>query len=107
MAKGAVREAMANVENIPTDNGLPLEDASVTFGDVKQTSDVTKELRFHVGRQKARKLYSELSIMDNTTFDSVAWLDLQWTLERKPWMYQLWFSKQGSGYCGTGEMLHR
>ena len=45
--------------------------------------------------------------MDHATFDSVAWPDVRRTLDRKPWMYQLWFIKQGSGYCGTGEMLHR
>ena len=58
---------------------------------------MTKNLRYHVGRQKARTLYSELGLMDHATFDSVAWPDVRRTLDRKPWMYQLWFRKQGSG----------
>ena len=25
----------------------------------------------------------------------------------KPWIYQLWYRKQCSGYCGTGGMIGR
>ena len=35
---------------------LPLEDACVFINDVKQTTDVAKGLRFHIGRQTAKKL---------------------------------------------------
>ena len=86
---------------------LPLEDVCVFIDDIKQTTDVAKDLRFHIRRQSARKLYAELNLMDNDTFDSVAWDDIRSTLDRTPKMYQLWYGKQGSGYCGTDEMLHR
>ena len=86
---------------------LPLEDACVFINDVKQTTDVAKDLRFHIGRQTVKKLYAKLNLMDNDAFDSVAWDDIRSTLDKTPKMYQLWYSKQGYGYCGTGEMLHR
>ena len=68
---------------------MPLEDACVFINDVKQTTDVAKDLRFHIGRQSAKKLYAELNLMDNDTFDSVAWDDICSNLDRTPKMYQL------------------
>ena len=66
---------------------LPLEDVCVCIDDIKQTMDVAKDLRFHIGRQSARKLNAQLNIMDNTTFDSVAWDDIRSTLNRTPKIY--------------------
>ena len=86
---------------------LPLEDVCVFIDDIKQTTDVAKDLRFYIGRQSTRKLYAELNLMDNDTFDSVAWDDIRSTLDRTPKLYQLWYGKQGSGYCSTGRLLHR
>ena len=45
--------------------------------------------------------------MQMDDFEEVSWEDLGDTMQRKPKMYQLWLGKQGSGYCGTGEMLAR
>jgi len=86
---------------------LPLEQARVYLGDEKQTTDLAKTLRFHVGRAQARDFYASEDVMTNATFDTVCWEDLHHTLEKKPKMYQLWYGKQGSGFCGTGEMLKR
>ena len=86
---------------------LPLEDACVFINDVKQTTDVAKDLHFHISRQAAKKLYAELNLMDNDTFDSIAWDDIRSTLDNTPKMYQIWYGKQGYGYCGTSKMLHR
>ena len=55
---------------------LPLEDVSIFINDIKQTTDVAKDPRHHIGRRSARKLYQELNIMENVTFDSVAWDDI-------------------------------
>ena len=52
---------------------LPLEDVCIFIDDIKQTTDVANALRFHMGRQSARKLYAKLNIIDNDTFVSVAW----------------------------------
>ena len=45
--------------------------------------------------------------MSGEAFDRVCWPDLKRTLDTKPRMYQLWYAKQGSGYCGTGKMMKR
>jgi len=74
---------------------------------VKQTSDIIKELRYQIGRAQARQFYADEKIMDNATFDSISWLDLRSLLSKRPKMYQLWFSKQCSGFCGTGQMITR
>ena len=71
----------------------------------KQTTDVAKGLRYQIGRRAARHFFQEEGIMDNKTFDMVAWEDVRSALESKPRMYQLWYGKQCSGYCGMGAML--
>ena len=43
--------------------------------------------------------------MPAEVFDSVAWDDIRRALANKPKMYQLWYGKQVSGYCGTGERI--
>ena len=86
---------------------LPLEDVCIFIDDIKQTTDVANALRFHMGRQSARKLYAKLNIIDNDAFVSVAWDNIHSTLNRTPKMYQLWYGKLGSGYCNTGEMLQQ
>ena len=45
--------------------------------------------------------------MDSDTFDSVEWNDVTKCLQKKPRMFQLWYSKQYSGFCGTGDRLSK
>jgi hypothetical protein len=45
--------------------------------------------------------------MENATFDSICCVDLQSLLWNCPKMYQLWFVKQCSGFCGMGQMISR
>ena len=59
------------------------------------------------GKDQTKEFYVHQEIMNPTTFDSVNWEDLQDILAIKPKIYQLWFGKQCSGYCGTWEMLRR
>ena len=73
LAKAAVCEAMTEVAGPSQEYILPLENICVFIDDVKQTTDVAEDLRFHIGRQSARKLYAKLNIIDNDTFVSVAW----------------------------------
>ena len=65
LAKAAIYEAMMEVPSPTQGFILPLEDTCVFVNDVKQTTDVTKNLQFHIGRQLAKKLYAELNLMDN------------------------------------------
>jgi NADH pyrophosphatase NudC (nudix superfamily) len=107
-AKWAVQKAIqTEALDRATIYTLPMESASVFIDGVKQTSDVTKELRYQIGRAQARQFYADEKIMDNATFDSISWLDLRSLLSKRPKMYQLWFSKQCSGFCGTGQMITR
>ena len=73
----------------------------------KQTTDVRHSLRYHIGRKAARQFYASEGILDPATFDTVVWRNLRQLIETKPRMYQLWFGKQNSGFCGTGQMLRR
>ena len=75
------------------------EDVSIFINDIKKTTDVAKDLRHNIGRRTARKLYQKLNIMDNDTFDSVAWGDIRRTIDKTPKMYQLWYDDQCSGHC--------
>ncbi|KAK1748959.1 hypothetical protein QTG54_000898 [Skeletonema marinoi] len=107
-AKHAVQQAIADDASFRTTiYSLPLEQASVFFDGSKQTSDIAKELRYQIGRRNARQFYQDEKIMDNSTFDSIAWADLRSLLEKRPKMYQLWYGKQCSGFCGTGQMISR
>ena len=125
MAKGAIREYLAReteryVESTlnkvtyapdPYDKyRLPLEAACVFVEGVKQTTDVGKDLKHVIGRQEARKFYAAKfdegkGLMPPEAFDSVEWDALKMTLSCKPKMYNVWYSKQCSGWCGVNSKL--
>ena len=109
LAKAAVIEAIFDDKHggIDERQTLPLESARVFIAGQKQTTDLARALRFHVGRARAKQFYADEDIMSEDEFEEVSWEDLGNTIQRKPKMYQLWLGKQGSGYCGTGEMLQR
>ena len=80
-----------------------MEKASVFVGGVKQTTDVGKGLTQVIGHQQARKFYSTPNkkgkiIMEKPVFDSVDWGAANLVLSDKFRMYQLWYSKQCSGW---------
>ena len=125
MAKEAIREYLAReteryVES--TMNGveyspdlydryrLPLEAACVFIEGVKQSTDVGKGLKHVIGRQEAREFYAARfnegkGLMTQEAFDSVDWKALKITLSCKPKMYNIWYSKQCLGWCGTKSKL--
>ena len=89
---------------------LPLEAACVFVEGVKQTTDVGKDLKHVIGRQEARKFYAAKfdegkGLMPPEAFDSVEWDALKMTLACKPKMYNVWYSKQCSGWCGVNSKL--
>ena len=65
--------------------------------------DVTRWLRFIIGKENAREFYTAKEIMDPTTFNRVNWHDLRDTLALKPKIFQLWFGKQGLGFYNGGD----
>ena len=109
LAKAAVIEAVFDrtYGGIGLPQPLPLEVARVYIAGNKQTTDLSKALRFHVGKAQARQFCIDERLMEGREFDEVDWENLNDIIQCKPRMYQLWFGKQGSGYCGTGKMLAR
>lgn len=81
--------------------------AAVFVGGVKQTSDVSTDLRFQMGRVRARDWYNSHNIFHPTVFDQVDWPSLNVAVDGKPQMYKVWLAKQASNFCGTGKQLHR
>ena len=59
-----------------------------------------------IGKVKARQLYAD-ELLHPDIFDSVAWEPTRLLLDRRPRMFNLWYAKQCSGYCGTGQMIPR
>jgi len=98
MAKDAVKESRMAldddrlVKDSRTDR-LPLELASLMIGTIKQTTDVAKDLRYLIGKSRAKPLMTKTGVMSADAFDLVQWDDLQRALDSKPRMYQLWYAK--------------
>ena len=90
---------------------LPLEYASVYIRGRKQTSDPRKDLKQQIGEQAAREFYTSREKskggMDEPTFSSIAWDDIDAAMRGTSKMYRLWYAKQGSGYCGVGHWTSR
>ena len=94
----------------PTVYQLPLKAACVLVDGVKQTTDVAKDLKRVIGKQEARKFYAEMhakgtGLMPVEAFDEVDWEAIRLMLTGKPKIYNQWYSKQCSGWCGTGKNL--
>ena len=120
MAKKAIQNYLAwqleaaieerAMKTIESTKRLPLEKARVMVRGVKQTTDVGKGLKQVMGHQQARKFYATPNkkgkiIMQNRVFDTVDWDAINLSLNDKPQMYKLWYGKQCSGWCGTGNNL--
>ena len=104
-AKGALTEGIL-VWNVKTKK-LPFESCMMFIDREKQTTDVRHSLCYHIGRKAARQFYASEGVLNPATFHMVAWGSLRQLIETKPRMCHLWFGKQNSGYCGTGQWLWR
>ena len=76
MAKDAVKEASFAINNdgLMKDNrtnSLPLELASLMIGTTKQTTDVSKKLRYLIGKAKAKPLMIKTGVMSGKAFELV------------------------------------
>ena len=81
MAKDAVKESRVAldddglVKDSRTDR-LPLEMAFLMIGTIKQTTDVAKDLRYLIGKSRAKPLMTKTGVMSAEAFDLVQWDDL-------------------------------
>ena len=122
LAKKAVADSLFQPPREAKTQLLPKEKVAVIIDGVKQTSDVARAARFHLGRNEAEKIYTAaIQPRDSRgrrppssglgwskdSFNAVDWRTLSECLSTKPQMYQQWLSKQSSGFCGTQDMVAR
>ena len=97
---------------------LPLEKIAVYVDGVKLTSDVSKDIRFSLGKVEARKFYTAPKVIvkdvnkgglgwSTSRFDQVDWKALDTVLSTKPENYGLWLSKQVAGVSATRANMSR
>jgi hypothetical protein len=83
---------------------LPKEDvALIVWGD-KVTGDISGPLRFHASKAVACKYHTHQRKKGKWTheqFKEVDWEHLNLALKSKADNYEIWQSKQTSGFCGT------
>ena len=75
--------------DIVQDQKLPLESARVFVNGIKQTTDVGKGLKRHIGRLQARRFYQRSNLLPEKVFDIVDWDATELALKGKPRMYNL------------------
>jgi hypothetical protein len=82
---------------------LPRERAAIFLSNVKQTSDISKPMRYILGRRDAKEYYVQIMKWTSEQFEAVDWNSLNDTLDKK----NLWLAKQASGFCGSRLMVSR
>ena len=119
LAKAAVFRSIQQLGSRKEPFILPLERAAVFVSGVKQTSDVSRSVRFCLGEVEARAFYTappDITERNSNKgglgwsqdrFNQVAWSALDAVLASKPDMYGVWLSKQSSGFCATGSQMAR
>ena len=80
---------------------LPGKDIAVFVRGKKLTSDLSKTIRFKVGREKAKDFLLKECKWSEEQFEQVDWAMLDSTLNNKPDGYKTWLSKQHTGFCRT------
>ena len=86
---------------------LPRENAALFINRVKQTGDISDELRFQLSWVEAKKFYVTELDWSPVQFDSVDWSSLRLFQQKKDTMLTLWLSKQASKFCGTRLQVSR
>lgn len=86
---------------------LPLEASAVFYGEDKITSDCGEEIRFQIGRKRAREFYLGELDWKAATFDAVDWVARDRALCGTTDMFRLWLCKQCSSFCATGKNMGR
>jgi hypothetical protein len=86
---------------------LPRERAAIFLSNAKQTCDISKPMRYILGRRDAKEYYVKVMKWTSEQFEAVDWNSLNDTLDKKKNMYSLWLAKQASGFCGSRLMVSR
>ena len=109
LAKRSVHTAIVRGYHDRPTQMLPKEDVALVIWGRKITGDISSHLRFHAGKELARKYLAcrPKNKWTNDRFDSVDWEHLDLALNNKTDMYKIWRSKQHSGFCGTRVQVGR
>jgi hypothetical protein len=86
---------------------LPRERAALFLHQVKQSSDISEAVRFHLAKTQAREFYCNKLKWTSEKFDEVDWDSLHVALNKKKNMYTLWLAKQASSFCGSRLQVSR
>lgn len=86
---------------------LPRERAALFLHQVKQTSDISEAVRFHLAKTQAREFYCNELKWTSEKFDEIDWDSLHAALSKKKNMYTLWLAKQASSFCGSRLQVSR
>jgi hypothetical protein len=119
LAKQAVQSAITNPhKRCATQQLLPREQAALIIDGSKQTTDVSTDLRFYLGKKEARRFFTKPRQLrggsnagglgwNGERFDSIDWKSLNAVITNKPDMYGVWLSKQTIGICATRRSMAR
>lgn len=109
---------LSSTPRIASDQLLPREQAVLIIDGCKQTTDVSRDLRFSLGMEDAKRFFTKpLNIRNGTNtgglgwtsdrFDCIDWEILRDVLATKPDAYGIWLSKQTIGACATRRAMAR
>jgi hypothetical protein len=109
LAKYAVSRGIIECP-IPVDTDrqrLPLESVALYYNGSKISGECGREIRFQIGKVKARVFYITQLGWYATAFDNVDWESRDKALHGKPDMFKMWLFKQSSSFCATGKNMGR
>jgi hypothetical protein len=88
---------------------LPKEDVALIIWGNIVTGDISSPLRFHASKEVAHQHLGTCrkDKWSNNKFNAVDWEHLDLALKNKTDMYEIWRSKQNSGFCGTRVQVGR
>jgi hypothetical protein len=87
------------------DGVFPLEDFQIHTNGRKLTGPTKESLKEHWGRVEAKRFFDVKGIVQSSEFDSIWWSGLQQAMASYPKMFQIFISKQVSGWCGSNSKL--
>jgi len=90
----------------PTDRMFPREKVAIFIGQRRLTTDTSRWIRHHIGKQLARQFYMSKKILSGSQFDRVDLVHIADTLQSLPKLFQLWAAKHVSRVAGTMAYLH-
>ena len=108
LAKTALLRGIAANDTVTREGQrLPLEAASVFYDGDKLTGDCGEEIRFQIGKKRAREFYLTELDWKAATFDAVDWKARDHALSGTTDMFRIWLCKQCSSFCATGKNMGR